>query len=389
MNIRRTALVALCPRCECPFHYTECKFVGGENDDGGWKVKCNQCNELFKIGVKNPRESYTNLQWQIEDRFYDWPADDLPMATDRVKHNVQMRKVAWRFNKHSTPLYVCKACGKPLDELAYGSLEKERNSLQASWLAAENYLLAASGPSSDSILVSIKVTCGCSQICTAIFSAKTSLGASSVPMYERCQLVHVGNAGLEERLNCLISKSEVMDLLEKLLIRWHTVCDQIFLAAPFVGHQWMKGSDVQKIWDWLFQNLDPDRAILLTRKSTWKSFKSMQGVTGMGFDQLERYGLEDKVISSGVTKQDFHAKFFAGVSNEIVEVFSGSANLLRGPSIENVSFKRMTLDQFENKYMKVIGFENFLKPSGRRTGDVLLFDEKGGWKHTFYDSSPW
>lgn len=115
----------------------------------------------------------------------------------------------------------------------------------------------------------------------------------------------------------------------------------------------------------------------------------MQNASGMGFDELERYGLEDKVVSSGITKQGFHAKFFAGVSNEMVEVFSGSANLLRGPSIENVSFKRMSVDQFENKYMKVIGYGGLLKPSTRRAGDVLMFDENSGWRHTYFSASPW
>lgn len=389
MNIRKTAFAALCPRCQNPFHYTECKYVGGENDDGGWKVKCKSCNQTFKIGIQNPRESYTDLGWQIEDRFYEWPSDDLPMATEVVAHSLQMRKVVWNFNKNSTPLYICKACGQSLDELAYNLLEKERGSLQKSWLNAENYLLAASGPSSDHILISLTVTCGCGASGSAIFNAKTNLGASSVPMYERCQLVHVGNAEFEDRLNCLASKSEVMELLEKLLIRWYAACDQIFLATPFVGHQWMRKGDVQEIWDWLFRNLDPDRVTLLTRRATWTSFKNMQNASGMGFDELERYGLEDKVVSSGITKQGFHAKFFAGVSNEMVEVFSGSANLLRGPSIENVSFKRMSVDQFENKYMKVIGYGGLLKPSTRRAGDVLMFDENSGWRHTYFSASPW
>ena len=95
MNIKRTSLVALCPRCKSPFHYTECKFIGGENDGGGWKVKCGECNGLFKLKIKNPKESYTNLEWQVQDRFYDWKDDDLPTATEVVEHNVQVRKVAF------------------------------------------------------------------------------------------------------------------------------------------------------------------------------------------------------------------------------------------------------------------------------------------------------
>jgi len=255
---------------------------------------------------------------------------------------------------------------------------------------AENYLLSRGGssPSSDYILVCIDIECTCGEPHSAVFYAPTCLGASDVPLSERCLLAHVSKASLEDRLNCLASKSEVMDLLEKLLIRWHYTSDQILLATPFIGHQWMKPDEVQEIWDWLFQNLDPMKVTLLTHKSTWTSFKNIQKKSGLSFEELERYGLEDKVVSAGGVKQNFHAKFFAGVSSDGVEVLSGSANLLRGPSIENITFNKMSAERFKERYLDILEYTPPPPVKNRKSGSVLLF-ENGGWIHTSLDSKTW
>jgi len=389
MNTEHVNFVALCPFCQAPFHYTQVKFKGGENDYGGWKVKCDNCCKDFNLQALNPNESFTNLPRQIIEEYLDWPPDnDIPRATASVRHNVERRKVKWEYNLHAPSLYVCRDCLKPLDIMSYDALGRKKDSLQSAWLRAENYLLASNGPSSDRIFVSIEFDCDCTKKHSAIFSANTNLGASAVPIYDRCMLVHVSGADLEDRLNCLASKSDVMDLLEKLIIRWHCIFDRILLATPFIGHQWMKSNEVQEIWEWLFKNLDPDKVTLLSRKSTWTSFKKIQNESGIGFEELERYDLEDKIVSSGATKQDFHAKFFAGISSERVEVLSGSANLLRGPSIENISFRCMRKQSFDAKYLAVIK-SNLELPLKRRTSsDVLLYKE-GKWLHTFYSDSPW
>ncbi len=389
METRNDPFVVLCPHCENPFHYVVCRFVGGENDNGGWKVRCKKCNQLFKVQLQNPGQSSTECRWQVEEEIYEWPEDDdLPTADQCVKHNLPRCKTAWTFNTNAVPLFRCAKSGQSLDVTAYQALQTEAHTLQDTWRQAENFLLARGGRGSDRILVCIDINCVCGEPHSAVFYAPTYLGASDVPLVNRCLLAHVSNASLEDRLNCLASKSEVMDLLEKLLIRWHCTSDQILLATPFIGHQWMKPNEVQEIWDWLFQNLDPERVTLLTRKATWMSFKKIQMQSGLAFEELERYGLEDKVVSAGGTKQDFHAKFFAGVSKDFVEVLSGSANLLRGPSIENISFHRMTTEAFKARYLDILKYAPPPPAKVQGYGDVLLFKD-GNWTHNAMRHAPW
>lgn len=389
MNTRNDPFVILCPHCQTPFHYVECRFVGGENDNGGWKVRCKVCKQLFKVQLNNPRESSTEGRWQVEEEYYEWPGDDdIPIANQRIKHNLPRSKTAWAFDTNAAPLFQCTQNGQSLDLKAYQALKTEADSLQDAWTHAENYLLACNGPSSDQILVRIDVECTCGEPHFAVFYAPTNLGASDVPLVDRCLLAHMSNASFEERLNCLASKSVVMELLEKLLIRWHCTSDQILLATPFIGHQWMKPHDIQEIWDWLFQNLDPTKVTLLTRRATWTSFKNIQKQSGLNFDELERYGLEDKVVSAGGVKQDFHAKFFAGVSGNCVEVLSGSANLLRGESIENISFHRMTAEKFKARYLDILKYDPPPALKSRWMGSVLRF-KNGHWKHTAMEDGIW
>jgi len=116
----------------------------------------------------------------------------------------------------------------------------------------------------------------------------------------------------------------------------------------------MKSTEILGVWDWLFKNADAERVTLITRKATWTRFRNAHNESGVSFADLERYGLQEKVVSEGETKQDFHAKFFAGVSTDGVELLSGSANLVRGPSIENISFHRMSLERFQDRYLNVL-----------------------------------
>lgn len=88
MNFRHRSMVALCPSCESPFHFTQTEFFV-ENDGGGWTVVCPECNKNFKFPVLNPQESSTKDQWRVTP-FYDWPGGniDTPIAAEIVTHDL-------------------------------------------------------------------------------------------------------------------------------------------------------------------------------------------------------------------------------------------------------------------------------------------------------------
>jgi hypothetical protein len=73
-------------------------------------------------------------------------------------------------------------------------------------------------------------------------------------------LADVSRSDLPERLDGLNSKSEIMAFLEKLIIRWHLIADQIIVASPFVGHQWLSKEAKMSMWTWLLSMLDPRKS---------------------------------------------------------------------------------------------------------------------------------
>jgi len=383
-------MVALCPSCESPFHFTQTEFFV-ENDGGGWTVVCPECNKNFKFPVLNPQESSTKDQWRVTP-FYDWPGGniDTPIAAEIVTHDLPKTKLDWKYDLSTAALFRCRRNSADLDAAAYSLLHSERDNLEREWRKVENWLLArgSGGGHTDKILVQVDVPCKCCNTHQATFYAKTRLGASATPLADRCLLIDVESASLEDRLNCLASKTETMDLLEKLLIRWHATADRIILATPFVGHQFMKSTEILGVWDWLFKNADAERVTLITRKATWTRFRNAHNESGVSFADLERYGLQEKVVSEGETKQDFHAKFFAGVSTDGVELLSGSANLVRGPSIENISFHRMSLERFQDRYLNVLKKPMPGLLPRQNLGDALSL-KNGSWTFTPLPKEPW
>jgi len=57
-------MVALCPSCESPFHFTQTEFFV-ENDGGGWTVVCPECNKNFKFPVLNPKNQAQRISGEL------------------------------------------------------------------------------------------------------------------------------------------------------------------------------------------------------------------------------------------------------------------------------------------------------------------------------------
>jgi hypothetical protein len=214
------------------------------------------------------------------------------------------------------------------------------------------------------------------------------LGVPGRPdLSKRCLLADVRGSALEARLDGIASKNEIMDLLEKLVIRWHLTADRILITAPFVGHPWMKRLHKQAIWEWLLSILDPGKALLVTRPATRTDYKKVLKEDGLDYDMLRSYGLEHTLISAGVAKQDFHAKVYAGISTDRVEVLSGSANLVRGPSVENTSFRSIPCADFERRYLSKLNVEIPARPPESRAFTVMEI-VNGQWRGNYHSGAP-
>jgi hypothetical protein len=144
-------------------------------------------------------------------------------------------------------------------------------------------------------------------------------------------LADVSGTDLTDVLTGVLSKTDVMQALEKLIARWRLFSDQILLATPFVAHQWKTKAERLAIWERLLAQLDPSRTVLMTRGTTFKEYRAALIEFGLDHDMLARFRLENRIIGDGKRKQDSHAKVYIGLGG-ICEVLSGSANVVKGGS---------------------------------------------------------
>jgi hypothetical protein len=130
------------------------------------------------------------------------------------------------------------------------------------------------------------------------------------------------------------------------------------------------------MWTRLLSTVDPNLGVFVTRSKTFAEYKRVLGdVVGLNHALLDDYGLSNKLIAANMRKQDFHAKFFIGRSSNICEVFSGSANLVEGPSIENMSFRSMSAAGCTSRYIEPLKIS--LPPPRRRIAHVLVRKSDG------------
>lgn len=346
---RTRPMVAKCPRCGKPHHYTNLRHPI-VSEPGYWEVRCMECRELFCIpGLHDVFDSYADARVDIVTRS-EGGVDESPHppATEIAIYRLDLNRLALVYDLASCALYECP-CGQPLDELAYEQLGAEFDDIQREYTNHLNYALKGHF-NAHYATVDLVFACPCGLSHTATLYTRFLIDPAKRPRLEDYILADVSGVKLEEVLDGIRSKTDAMDLLGKLILRWNLLADQIFVASPFVGHQYMSAAEQLTIWEWLLSLLDPQIAIFLTRSTTWKSYRKSLADAGLPSDVLENFGLENKVVSAGQSKQDFHAKFYAGISEDWSEVYSGSANLVRGPSIENTSFRRMSRDLFDRRY---------------------------------------
>lgn len=380
-GITRTAHVANCPHCAQPHHYVEMRFPV-ENDQGYWTVECSKCKGEFVVELLNPMESGGAASKHALDKHDGaFTGNRNIVASDVLRHDIDLNRNAWSFNYDAVPLYRCAKNANNLEELADSALRKEISAVLSAYNAAVNYLLKG-GADHDVAVVRLPLSCACGGKHTATYYARLAMGTDDGPTSEdQFLLADVSNSALEENLDGIVSKSDAMDLLEKLIIRWNLLAEQILIVSPFVGTTYTSHEKQLEIWSWLLGILSPNKGLFLTRGATYTSYKKAMEADGIPVDLLEKFGLENKIVAMDVRKQDFHAKFFAAISETGCEVMSGSANLVRGPSVENISFRRMAKPQFDARYLYGLNLKKALPaPKAPSRHWVLIDQGPKGWR---------
>ncbi|MGW9820270.1 hypothetical protein ACUXK4_002841 [Methylorubrum extorquens] len=341
--------VVKCRHCGHPHPYTEVRFTA-VNDEGWWEIDCHSCKMRFVVPVTNPEES--SAAYFIASRHDGrYEGDEAILATDIVQHNLKLNEIRHRFDYDAVPIHVCAATGQNLERAAHAALLAEAGGIQSAYGATINYGLAGRLPPYEHVVAHVGVPCACGQGHRATFYGKFAWNGRQQPV-EELLLADVTGSDLPETLDGLFTKKEALDILHKLAIRWHLVMDRILVTVPFVGHQYLKPAQKLDAWEAILSILDPGKSVFVTRGASFNDYrKVLAEVEGLDQAELSRYGLGNQLIGANIRKQGFHAKVYAGLSEAGCEVFSGSANLVTGPSLENMSFRARSMASFQAKYL--------------------------------------
>jgi len=371
-GVRRRDVTAKCPWCGTPHHYVEVKNPV-VNDPGFWEVRCSKCSmAFFTLKLSDVFDSDSRDLDVIAQHEGDFEGDPATRATEVAFHNLDINDNKWRYNYTTAHLYECN-CGQELDSAARGQLAKEFSNVRLAWAALLHHSFRRSSPG-DSATVRVRFSCLCGLEHKATFYQRVVVDPEAqLPGVEDFLLADVTGASLTERLSGLLSKTDAMDLLEKLVVRWNLLSEQILVVSPFIGHQYLSHEQRLEVWEWLLRMLDPRRVVFVTRPASWKEYKKAMAESGIPVDLLEQFDLQNQVVASGLSKADSHAKFYAGVSAEACEVFSGSANLVRGPSMENATFAELPRGRFDAKYVAPLKLKTKLPAVNKRLQSVCIY----------------
>lgn len=342
-----------CPHCKSIHSYVEIIFPL-INENGVWEIECQNCSKNFHVQVRNPKESSFQPNYLIKRR-HDESASTtgFDFSEGTIEYNFDLNKQALLFPYEKPPLYLCAITNSNLEIKALDKLNSCLAEVRDQYASTVNFCLANRCPDYKYTVVRIALPCECGAQHIATFYCDFLMNGAIQDKAEDYLLADISETEISETLDGLFSKTDIMAYLEKLIIRWNLLFEQIIIATPFVGHQYLPKESKLATWNWLLAMLNPKKSVFITRQHTLTGYISvLNDVEGLNHDFLKEYELESKVISANTKKNDFHAKFYSGISSETTEVLSGSANLVSGPSLENISFKHQSRELFDSKYLQ-------------------------------------
>lgn len=376
---------AKCRKCGNIIAYTEILFPIA-NDSGHWIVVCDKCATENAITIQNPMESYLTKGGSISDRIDHDIVESIdaskieeesPEGTIYIKEH-PLEVTSLKFDIGNPQIYRCSNCHLGIEGILYEALKSNIQQINSQYGACIGYYLKGSCGDFEYMMAKVNFTCTCGTTGSAYFAIDFDKRGGKLPSSEAFKLCHATTQAFTESINGIYSKTDCRKILEKMIMRWNILFPRVVVVTPFVGHDYLKPTQLCSIWQWLINISVANKTKLVTRTATMNKYKKKAKDVGIDFDLLKEYELTNTVLDSFSKKQDFHAKFYCGVASDSVEIISGSFNLMEGPSFENLSFFTMSLDSFRARYESPLGISLSALPNVNRR-NVLIYQENGEW----------
>lgn len=325
-------------------------------------LECESCKQILAVKMSNPVESSV-LGAEKIDVFegYDDAAlffkyglvesDVIAVAGIEYK-TAEKKPLGWPFG--NVPIYFDNEVD--FESLAFKELAKAATDLNKEFKNYVNWYVK--GQDCKRIFVVLNFHSeGTGQ--RAIFSKNIEFeGQLNI---KDLLMVHHSSADLSCNVDGLYSKDQCFVFLQKLLLRWMHIADSVLLVVPFVGYPYKGQAEKNvELWEFLDTHTDLKKTQVLTRKATFGLYRSSAATATIPYEVMEEWDflpdLQKSLHESGKPFfQASHAKFYAGIFKGRVEVLSGSYNLHKGPSMENIVFRNYSTEEFANRYTDRLG----------------------------------
>lgn len=377
-----------CPHCQNIIDYMELKFPM-DNDKGEMICQCENCKKHFSIQCKNPDESaIINGAFKTDYRDYECEStSEYPKLIATFKYKGDLFRKTPKFNFEACNLYKCKKCDDNVEKLAQETMEKEYQLWGEEVYQYNSMDVSGYGYDAEKSIIRINFNCSCETSHSALFYRKYDHLEFSDEDY---LLGHITNCiDLEERMDGTISKSDFIEVIKKLIIRWELFFDRTYLIFPYVGHTRSENSELIDLWSDIISQSDSNKLKIITKTQTLNSYKKAVTAIYHDYNILSKYNFTPKAIEYAVRNTRFHAKIYCGVNTNYIECLSGSANIARGPTTEQLTFKKYdSYDIFYDRFLKIfntrkVSDEVFSFDNNNLTKDChVLFDQSTQYKYS-------
>lgn len=353
-------------RCKEVFHIYDNVHPLYTNDIGYIEVKCSHCGKISKIPVHNPvpfgfGDNYEVVSSHIIESEEEWNAlkievgNTITLVEGYENRNETIHEWRTYSDKHFWK------CGElNLEELADQALQPLKGTIKDFLYSFKQAYLAGQlwAAYNERLFIVQKYE----------YEGKTfkAVWAKEVKSehdfeFDGLYLVH---HNCNDPIDGIYSRDELLLYLERLLVRWKILCSHIVIASPFIGFdmQFSKPEDKKEIiylWRLLNGLLDSEKTTFLTRANTYSSLKKAQSTFEINPKELKQWDLMfdlqrkfDNKNTRDKAAEQFHAKIYAGIFNNEVELFSGSYNIQSGPILENMTLNSISKESFISNYMK-------------------------------------
>lgn len=309
-------------------------------------------------------------------------------------------------------IYSCPKCGSKLDKLALRTLWKKKKwrKVIGTHSSLINYLMSH-GPDITWFFVFHQIKCYCGWVTYAVHRMRIIINPEIPTTQKDLPLIAILNASFE--VDGIYLGKRIKGMIAAFLTRWNRLADIVLICSPFISSRFTSG-----MWEWLMKQLFPYKFYIITRPPSFgfrkrlpihkvlkekNEEKARWELAKLALTDLDEF--EEKIISPlwadehVIRRKKFHAKYYAGIFSDHVEMIHSSFNLFEREEqqLENVAFRLYSPNSFFSMFVKPFRIEKLTVPPDAalelsdKVGCAICYEKNGKFDVRFwhYKERPW